>query len=90
MMLPMSFRLCFFEKQNRSIPAKASIGVKVAGLKRLRIVLAPLPVIPVVLRSHDVTEVPRLAPMITPVACLRVISPELTKPTTITVVAEDD
>ena len=34
--------------------------------------------------------VPTLEPMITPMACRRVIMPELTKPTTITVVAEED
>ena len=34
--------------------------------------------------------VPMLAPIMIHTACLRVIMPELTKPTTITVVAEED
>lgn len=34
--------------------------------------------------------VPMLAPIIMPIACLNFIIPELTKPTTITVVADDD
>ena len=37
-----------------------------------------------------VTVVPIFAPMIIQTACRSVISPELTKPTTITVVAEED
>ena len=40
--------------------------------------------------SCPVIVVPMLAPIIIHTACLRVISPELTKPTTITVVADDD
>ena len=40
--------------------------------------------------SHAVTAVPRLAPIITPTDCTSVIVPELTNPTTITVVADDD
>ena len=34
--------------------------------------------------------VPKIAPMTTPIACLTCIMPELTKPTTITDVAEED
>ena len=41
-------------------------------------------------RIHPVTLVPSMAPMITPMACLTFIMPELTKPTTITEVAEED
>ena len=40
--------------------------------------------------SCPVMVVPILAPIITHTACLRVISPEFTNPTTMTVVAEDD
>ncbi|MHB9293657.1 hypothetical protein Holit_02784 [Hollandina sp. SP2] len=39
---------------------------------------------------HPVIVVPILAPMMTPIAWVRVSSPALTKETTITVVAEDD
>ena len=40
--------------------------------------------------STEVTVVPMLAPIITPTACVSDIMPALTKPTTITVVADDD
>ena len=39
---------------------------------------------------HPVTLVPMSAPRMTEIACLNFIMPELTKPTTITDVAEDD
>ena len=39
--------------------------------------------------SHPVTVVPMLAPMITPIACVRFMIPAFTKPTTITVVADE-
>ena len=41
-------------------------------------------------RIQPVTLVPRMAPMMTPMACRTFIMPELTKPTTITEVAEED
>ena len=45
--------------------------------------------IPARLSTHAVTVVPILAPIIMLMACFSVIRPELTKPTTITVVAEE-
>ena len=45
--------------------------------------------IPAKLNSHAVTVVPMFAPMMTLMACFNVIIPELTKPTTMTVVAEE-
>ena len=45
---------------------------------------------PLRLRIQAVTVVPTFAPMMTLMACPRVSSPELTKPTTMTVVADDD
>lgn len=39
--------------------------------------------------SWAVTVVPMLAPMITPTACFRFMMPAFTKPTTMTVVAEE-
>lgn len=47
------------------------------------------PVIPVRLRTQAVTVVPTLAPMIMLMDWPRVITPEFTKPTTMTVVAEE-
>ena len=41
-------------------------------------------------RIDAVILVPILAPMMIPIACFNFIIPELTKPMTITVVAEDD
>ena len=46
--------------------------------------------IPVRLRSQEVAVVPMLAPMMMPTACVSFMMPEFTKPTTMTVVAEDD
>ena len=45
---------------------------------------------PLRLKIHAVTVVPMFAPMITLIDCLSVMIPELTKPTTITVVADED
>ena len=45
---------------------------------------------PVRLKIHAVTVVPTFAPIMTSIALLRVISPEVTKPTTITLEADDD
>ena len=45
--------------------------------------------IPLKLRIQAVTVVPTFAPIITLIACFKVIMPELTKPTTITVVADE-
>ena len=41
-------------------------------------------------KRSDVVVVPMFAPMMTPTAWVRLSSPALTKPTTITVVAEED
>ena len=69
------------------MPISASTGVKEVGLSR-SIHTLPL-LMPARLSSHAVTVVPTLAPMITLMACRSVIRPELTKPTTITVVADE-
>ena len=45
--------------------------------------------IPARLKIHAVTVVPIFAPIITLMDCFRVISPELTNPTTMTVVADE-
>ena len=71
-----------------TMPTRASKGVKDMGLSSWTKKL-PLSM-PARLRIHAVTVVPILAPMITLMACFRLMRPELTKPTTITVVAEED
>ena len=69
------------------MPIRASTGVKDEGFSSCTQAL-PLSM-PARLSSHAVTVVPTLAPMMTLMAWRRVISPEFTKPTTITVVAEE-
>ena len=63
-------------------------GARVEGLKNLIRKLSPSR--PDRDRIQAVTVVPMLEPMITPTACFSVMIPELTKPTTMTVVAEED
>ena len=85
---PGFLRLSFFKNIKNTIPITASIGENEEGFNNLINML--LLSIPVRLNIHDVIVVPILAPIITPTACSSFIMPELTKPTTITVVAEDD
>ena len=69
------------------MPISASTGVKEDGLSSLTNKF-PLS-IPERLKIHAVTVVPMFAPMMMLIACFSVMRPELTKPTTITVVAEE-
>ena len=71
-----------------TIPISARIGAKELGLRRLikKLLLS----IPARLKIQAVTVVPILAPIIIPTACVSFIIPEFTKPTTITVVADED
>ena len=85
--IPVSLRLLFFAVMKKMMPTKARIGVNAEGFRRLtkKVWLS----MPARLRIQAVTVVPMLAPMMTLTACRRVMSPELTKPTTMTVVAEE-
>ncbi len=88
-MLPMSLRwLRSFAVIIIITPITARIGENEDGLSILTQTL--LPSIAVRDSSHDVTVVPIFAPMMTPTAWVSFMIPELTKPTTMTVVAEDD
>ena len=69
------------------IPISASIGVKDEGLKSCTNIL-PLSM-PASDSTHAVTVVPMFAPMMTLIDCPSDISPELTKPTAMTVVADE-
>ena len=69
-------------------PIIAKIGENDVGFNNSKI--KPAPLISAKLKIHAVIVVPTLAPRITPTALDKLIIPELTKPTTITVVAEDD
>ena len=86
-MAPVSFFLVSFRNIKKIMPRKASTGVKEEGFKS-RTNRLPLS-IPDRLKIHAVTVVPIFAPIITLMACVRDIRPELTKPTTMTVVAEE-
>ena len=66
----------------------ARIGENEVGFKSFRKKLVPPT--SVRLKIQAVTVVPTLAPRITPTACDSFIIPEFTKPTTITVVADED
>ena len=83
--------LCFFsflENMRKQMPISARTGENEEGLSRL--IHTAFPLTPVRESSQEVTVVPMLAPMITPTACSSFMIPELTKPTTMTVVADED
>ena len=85
---PTSRRRCFFEPMISRMPASASKGEKFLGLRRLTKKLSLS--IPVRDSSHAVSVVPILEPIITPMVCRSSITPEFTRPTSITVIAEED
>ena len=68
-------------------PIIASTGVKKSGLKTA---IIPFPLRPERLSIQPVAVVPIFAPIITPIACESFIIPELTNPTSMTVVAAED
>ena len=85
---PISFFLSLFFDIQSIIPIIARIGEKEDGFNIWIKKLSPCS--PLKLKSHDVTVVPIFAPIMIPTACDSFIIPEFTKPTTITVVADDD
>ncbi len=87
-MPPTFFFLLSFTNRYRIIPTTASSGENEEGFSRRTKIESPCR--PDKLSTHAVTVVPTLAPMIMPTACDSSIMPELTKPTTITVAAEED
>ena len=72
---PMCWAWGFFTKTMHTTPTKAIIGARAPTSRAM---------------SSPVTVVPMLAPMMIHTAWFRVIMPALTKPTTMTVVAEED
>ena len=86
-MEPMSFLRSLLQNIYRIMPISASTGEKLAGLSIWIHQLSPSR--PDRLRIQAVTVVPTLAPMITLMAWPSCITPLFTKPTTITVVAEE-
>ena len=88
MIRPMSRRRCFLEPMIRIMPISASSGEKFSGLSILTKMFSLSS--PVIARIHAVSVVPMLEPMITPMVCPNSITPEFTRPTSITVMAEED
>ena len=86
--VPMLCFLSFLVKRMKLTPTIASTGVNDEGLHSCT---SRLPLwMPVSERIQLVIVVPMFAPMITPTAWESFMMPELTKPTTMTVVAEED
>ena len=70
------------------IPLLNMSGSAIAIANRANSVMSILK--PTIATIHPVMVVPMFAPMITPIACIRLIRPAFTKLTTMTVVADDD
>ena len=87
-MLPASFFLLLRENIISKIPIRAMIGDRLEGFSRLMTGFSLL--ISERLKIQAVTVVPILEPIITPIVCPISIRPELTRPTSITVTAEED
>ena len=86
--VPTVFFLSLLENNSMNTPITARIGEKEEGfsilIKKLELS------IPVRLKIHEVIVVPTFAPMMITTAWDNFIMPELTNPTAMTVVAEDD
>ena len=88
MMRPMSRRFCFLEPMIRMMPIRAMTGEKFSGFRRLTKTLSLS--MPVRDRIQAVRVVPMLEPMMTPMVCPSSMTPEFTRPTSMTVMAEED
>ena len=86
--VPASRRTLRLDPSTSRMPMRARTGVKEEGFRSFSTRLSPW--MPLRLRSQAVTVVPMLAPMMTPMAWRSSMRPEFTKPTTMTVVAEED
>ena len=75
----------------RPIPMMARMGIQASGLSHsVQATASAPPSIPLSAVSHAVTAVPTFAPRMTLMAWPSSMVPELTKPTTMTVVADED
>ena len=88
-MVPISLDFCFLPIMYMMIPMRANTMEKFLGFNMPRRIFPSL-LIPVKERIHAVRVVPISAPKITPTVWDNSMIPELTKPTSITVVAELD
>ena len=87
-MLPTSFFLLFLLPMISKMPTKAKASEKFSGFSRRIQKLSDST--PIRVRIHAVIVVPILEPMITAMLLPMDIMPELTRPTSITVTAEED
>ncbi len=85
---PTSFFLLLLQNMMRMMPISAMTGEKFSGFKSWTKTLSL--VMPDRLRIHAVTVVPMLEPMITPTDWPSSMMPEFTRPTSMTVMAEED
>ena len=88
MIIAMSFFFSLFANMMIATPIRARMGEKEFGFKSWIKKLSLS--IPERDKIQEVAVVPMLAPMMTPTAWDNFMIPEFTKPTTMTVVAEDD
>ena len=88
MIRPTSRRRWRLEPMISRMPARAIRGEKFSGFKRFTKMLSLS--MPVRERIHAVRVVPMLEPMMTPMVCPSSMTPEFTRPTSITVMAEED
>ena len=72
----------------RIMPARAMTGEKFSGFSRFTKTFSLW--MPVRDKIHAVRVVPMLAPMMTPMVWPSSMTPEFTKPTSMTVMAEED
>lgn len=86
--LPIAFFPTVFPLKMSMTPIMARTGVKVDGFNIWMKKLSPD--MPDKLSIQPVTVVPMLAPMMMGIACFSFITPELTRATTMTVVADED
>ena len=85
---PMSLRLGFLDIMMRTEPTMAKIREKFSGFRSFSHTLSVSS--PTSESSQAVSVVPMLEPIMTPGVCAMFIRPELTRPTSMTVTAEDD
>ena len=85
---PTSRRRWRLEPMISRMPARAIRGEKFSGFRRFTNTFSLS--MPVRERIHAVSVVPMLEPMMTPMVCPSSMTPEFTRPTSITVMAEED
>ena len=88
MMEPALRRRSLLETMMRRMPTKATTGEKDSGFRSLSHTVSLS--MPARDKIQAVSVVPMLEPMITPMVCPSSIMPEFTRPTSITVIAEED